>query len=105
MNVITTVLILMEAFIVLVWMDMNCNQIITLVKVMIALTYVSYSMVVLYSKDRYEIIGLGKISHSIKQPCGSICLKRVSNASKLLKNAVPWLNKAENQTFRSTTSF
>ena len=32
-------------------------------------TYVSYSMVVLYSRDRYEIIGLLKISHSIKQPC------------------------------------
>ena len=35
MDVITTVLILMEAIIVLVWMDMNWNQIITLVQVMI----------------------------------------------------------------------
>ena len=34
MDVITTVLILMEAIIVLVWMDMNWNQIITLVQVM-----------------------------------------------------------------------
>ena len=34
MDVITTVLILMEAIIVLVWMDMSWNQIITLVQVM-----------------------------------------------------------------------
>ena len=34
-DVITTVLILMEAIIVLAWMDMNWNQIITLVQVMI----------------------------------------------------------------------
>ena len=33
-------------------------------------------MVVLYSRDRYEIIGLRKSSHSIKQPCSSICLKK-----------------------------
>ena len=39
MDVITTVLILMEAIIVLVWMDMNWNQIITLVQVMITLMY------------------------------------------------------------------
>ena len=40
-DVIKTVLILMEAIIVLVWMDMNWNQIITLVQVMIiALQYV-----------------------------------------------------------------
>ena len=36
--------------------------------------YISYSMVVLYSRDQYEIIGLRKISHSIKKPCSSICL-------------------------------
>ena len=36
----------------------------------------SYSTVVLYSRDRYEIIGLCKSSHSIKQPCNSICLKK-----------------------------
>ena len=35
-DVITTVLILMEAIIVLAWMDMNWNQIIALVQVMIA---------------------------------------------------------------------
>ena len=34
-DVITTVLILMGAIIVLAWMDMNWNQIITLVQVMI----------------------------------------------------------------------
>ena len=33
-DVITTVLILMEAIIVLAWMDMNWNQIIALVQVM-----------------------------------------------------------------------
>ena len=37
------------------------------------------------SRDRYEIIGLYKISHSIKQPCNSVCLKRARNALKLLK--------------------
>ena len=41
-DVITTVLILMEAIIVLAWMDMNWNQIITLVQVMIIHTYVKY---------------------------------------------------------------
>ena len=35
MGVITTVLILLEAIIVLAWMDMNWNQIITLVQVII----------------------------------------------------------------------
>ena len=39
-DVITIVLILMEAIIVLVWMDMNWNQIIILVQVLITLTYV-----------------------------------------------------------------
>ena len=34
LDVIRTVLILLEAIIVLVWMDMNWNQIITLVQVM-----------------------------------------------------------------------
>ena len=37
---------------------------------------VSYSTVVLYSMGQYEIIGLLKISHSIKQPCGSVCQKK-----------------------------
>ena len=36
----------------------------------------SCNTVVLYSRDRYEIIGLLKISHSIKQPCNSVCLKK-----------------------------
>ena len=27
-------------------------------------------------RDRHEIIGLHKISHSIKQPCSSVCLKK-----------------------------
>ena len=27
------------------------------------------------SRDRYEIVGLREISHSIKQPCRSVCLK------------------------------
>ena len=36
----------------------------------------SYNTVVLYSRDRYEIIGLRKSSHSIKQPCNSICLTK-----------------------------
>ena len=38
--------------------------------------YISYNTVELYSRDRYEIIGLRKSSHSIKQPCSSIYLKK-----------------------------
>ena len=38
--------------------------------------YISYNTVVLCSRDQYEIIGLLKISHSIKQPCSSACLKK-----------------------------
>ena len=38
--------------------------------------YISYNTVVLYSRDRYEIIGFRKSSHSIKQPCSSIYLKK-----------------------------
>ena len=34
LDVVTTVLILLEAIFVLAWMDMNWNQIITLVQVM-----------------------------------------------------------------------
>ena len=57
-------------------------------------------MVVLYSKDQYEIIGLLKISHSIKQPCSSVCLKKALEMhQKCLNNAVPLLNKTENQIF------
>ena len=49
-DVITTVLILMEAIIVLAWMDMNWNQIITLVQVMIITlhTYVKYKDICMY---------------------------------------------------------
>ena len=36
----------------------------------------SYNTVVLHSRDRYEIIGLRKSSHYIKQPCSSIYLKK-----------------------------
>ena len=40
------------------------------------------------SRDRYEIIGLCKISHSIKQPCRSVCLKKsVRNAYTLAKQS------------------
>ena len=38
--------------------------------------YKLYHTTVLYSRDRYEIVGLRKSSHSIKQPCSSICLKK-----------------------------
>ena len=43
MDVITTVLILMEAIIALVWMDMNWNQIITLVQVTNYIAYMLYA--------------------------------------------------------------
>ena len=36
----------------------------------------SFIVVTMNSRDRYEIIGLCKISHSIKQPFSSICLKK-----------------------------
>ena len=36
----------------------------------------SYNTVVLYNRNRYEIIGLRKSSDSIKQLCSSICLKK-----------------------------
>ena len=54
-------------------------------------------MVVLYSRDRYEIIGLLKLPHSIKQPCSSVCLKKALEMhQKCLNNAVRLLNKTEN---------
>ena len=60
-------------------------------------TRISYSTVVLYSRDRYEIIGLLKLSHSIKQPCSSVCQKKALEMhQKCLKNAVRLLNKMEN---------
>ena len=39
-------------------------------------SYVSYIAVAMYSRDRYEIIGLRKISHFIKQPCKNVCLEK-----------------------------
>ena len=38
--------------------------------------YIIHIMVAMNSRDRYEIIGLRKISHSIKQPCRRVCLKK-----------------------------
>ena len=62
--------------------------------------YISYSTVVLYSGDRYEIIGLLKISDSIKQPCSSGCLKKsLEMHQKCSNNAVPLLNKTKNRIF------
>ena len=55
-DVITTVLILMEAIIVLAWMDMNWNQIITLVQVMIA-----YIQGLYYNIRRVQRIGIAII--------------------------------------------
>ena len=49
------------------------------------LMHVSYSTVVPYSRDQYEIIGLLKISHSIKQHCKCLPEKSARNASKILK--------------------
>ena len=44
----------------------------------------SFIVVTMSSRSRYEIIGLHKISHFIKQACSSTCLKSISNVSKLL---------------------
>ena len=60
---------------------------------------------VVYSRDRYEIIGLRKSSHSIKQPCSSICLKKAfAIHQSCWNNAVPQLKKAENRIFQSAAS-
>ena len=62
--------------------------------------FLSYSTctVVPYSRDRYEIIGLLNISHSIKQPCSSVCLKKALEMhQKCLNNAVPLLTKMKNR--------
>ena len=37
------------------------------------------------SSDQYKIIGLCKISDSIKQPCNSVYLKNIRNALNLLE--------------------
>ena len=66
----------------------------------IAWYYLSCSTVVLYSRDRYDIIGLFKNSHSIKQPCSNVYLKKALEMhQKCLNNAVPLLNKMGNQIF------
>ena len=44
---------------------------------------ISYSTVVLYRRDRYEIIGLHKISHSIKQLCRNVCLEKALKRIKV----------------------
>ena len=55
--------------------------------------------IIQYSRGRYEIIGLLKISYSIKQqPCNSVCLKKALEMhQKCLSNVVPLLNKTENR--------
>ena len=47
----------------------------------------SFIAIAMNNRDRYEIIGLRKISHFIKQPCRNVCLEKAlaTNASKLLK--------------------
>ena len=55
------------------------------------------------SRDRYEIIGLQEILHSIKQPCRSVCQKKALEMLQI--SAVPQLNEAENRIFQSTVSF
>jgi len=60
--------------------------------------FLSYSTrtVVPYSRDRYEIIGLLNISHSIKQPCSSVCLKKSTrNASKMFKQCSTFVKQNE----------
>ena len=56
----------------------------------------SFTAVAMNSRDQYEIIGLRKIFHFIKQTCKSICLKK---AFKFATNAVPQLSKVENRVF------
>ena len=42
-----------------------------------AYTYIYiFIAVAMNSRDRYEIIGLRKISHFIKQPCRNVCLEK-----------------------------
>ena len=54
-------------------------------------------MVILYSRDRYEIIMLLEILHSIKQPCSSACKKKALEMhQKCLDDVVPRLSKVEN---------
>ena len=52
--------------------------------------------------DRYEIIGLRKISHFIKQLCRNVCVKK---RYKCIEVAEKCSILAENRIFRSTASF
>ena len=49
----------------------------------------SFIAVAIHRKNRYEIVGLCEISHSIKQPHSSACLKSIKNVSLAEYNAVP----------------
>ena len=62
---------------------------------------VSFIVVALNSRDRYEFIGLRKISHSIKQLCKSDCLKVLEMHQQC--STSPKQNG--NRIFRSTASF
>ena len=42
------------------------------------LATLSFIAVAMNSSDQYEIIWLCKISHCLKQPCSSVCLKKGS---------------------------
>ena len=46
---------------------------------------ISFIVVAMNRRDWHEIIGLYKISHPIKHPCSSVCLKRVRNTLNLLR--------------------
>ena len=59
--------------------------------------HISFIAITMNNRDRYEIIGLCKISHSIKQSCRSVGLKKAFEMHQsCLSNAVHWLNKVEN---------
>ena len=47
-----------------------------MINVLITKFTVSYIAVEMYSRDRYEIIGLREISHFIKQPCRNVFLEK-----------------------------
>ena len=51
--------------------------------------------VAMISRDGYEIIGFCEISHSIKQPCRRVCLKKGLEMRQSCKNnAVPWVKQS-----------
>ena len=63
----------------------------------VCLMFISFIAIAMNSRDQYKIIGLNEILHFIKQPCNRDYLKKsIRNALNLLKQPVPWLNKAEN---------